>query len=205
MDERVARWLLTEMWKPEGIMSKGGSPRRTASPGHISSHLRLLRSVYLKTRDPLFLAVPRELMIAGFGDRERDIKTRDTGLVYNYLPWFMQMLEEEGRPAPDPQFRITAKSSLPQACFELSNTGTTAITDLRVTFQARLDFTWKPAAAPESLGPGQTVRLCYPIEAPASINLTSQYNQIAYAHSTARAMRDGKPILAHAWIKIELR
>jgi hypothetical protein len=45
----------------------------------------------------------------------------------------------------------------------------------------------------------------YPIEAPASINLTSQYNQIAYAHSTARAMRDGKPILAHAWIKIELR
>jgi hypothetical protein len=205
MQERVARWLLTEMWKPEGIMSKGGSPRRTGSPGHISSHMRMLRSVYLKTQDPLFLAIPRELMMAGFADKERDIKTRDTGLVYNYLPWFMEMLEEEGRPAPDAQFLIEGKSSLPQACFEMSNQGTTAITDLRATFQARLDFTWKPAAAPTTLAPGETVRLCYPLEAPAAINLTSQYNELSYAHCTASGRRDGKPIVAHAFVKILLK
>jgi len=205
MQERVARWLLTEMWKPEGIMSKGGSPRRTASPGHISSHMRLLRDVYLKTHDPLFVAVPRELMIAGFADKAKEIKTRDTGLVYNYLPWFMRMLEDEGNPAPDPQFRLSAKSSMPQACFEMSNTGSSAITDLRVSFQARLDFTWKSATAPPALAPGESIQLCYPVQPPAAINLTSQYNELSYAHCTASGKRGGKPILAHAWVKIELR
>jgi YetA-like protein len=205
MEERVARWLLTEMWKPAGIMSKGGSPRRTASPGHISSHMRALRDVYLKTHDPLFMAVPRELMIAGFAEKEKDIPTRDTGLVFNYLPWFMRMLEDEGNPAPDPQFRITAKSAMPKACFAMSNTGTSPITDVRATFQARLDFKWQNAAVPSTLAPGQTVELCYPIEAPRAINLTSQYNALSYAHCTASARRSGKPILGHAWVKIELK
>jgi hypothetical protein len=49
------------------------------------------------------------------------------------------------------------------------------------------------------------VRLCYQIEAPAAINLTSQYNEVSYAHCTASAKRDGKPILAHAWLKIVLK
>lgn len=205
MLERVARWLLTEMWKPEGIMSKGGSPRRTASPDHISSHMRLVRRVYENTHDPLFLAVPRELLIAGFGKDGGDIKTRSTGLVYNYLPWFMDMLEKDGNPAPDPQFRITTKSAMPRACFEMSNTGASAITDLRVGFQARLDFTAGRVTAPDSLAPGQSIQLCYPVQAPAAVNLTSQYNRIAYAHCSAEGRRQGKPILAHAWVKLALQ
>jgi hypothetical protein len=203
MNERTARWLLTDMWRPTGIMSKGGSPRRTASPGHISSHMRLLRRVYERTHDPLFLAVPRELMVAGFGEKAKDIKTRDTGLVFNYLPWFMDLLETEGRPAPDPEFLVTARSTAPRACFELSNTGDAPITDLRVSFQARLDYTAGRAMPPDSLAPGQSAHLCYALERPAAINLTSQYNRVSYAHCSASGRRAGKPVLAHAWIKLE--
>jgi hypothetical protein len=165
--------------------------------------MRLLRRVYERTHDPLFLAVPRELMVAGFGEKAKDIKTRDTGLVFNYLPWFMDLLETEGRPAPDPEFSITAKSTAPRACFELSNTGDAPITDLRVSFQARLDYTAGRAMPPDSLAPGQSAHLCYALERPAAINLTSQYNRVSYAHCSASGRRAGKPVLAHAWIKLE--
>ncbi len=212
MLERVARWLLTEMWQPDGIMSKGGSPRRTASPGHIASHMRLLRRVYENTRDPLFLAVPRELMLAGFG-ADADIKTRSTGLVLNYVPWFMDLLESEELPAPDAEWSVAAKTArlalrpggTAQACFDLSNSGTAEITGVRISFQPRLDFTATTPAAIDSMRPGQRAELCYPVRAPEEINLTSQYNRAAYAQWTALGRRQGKPVVAHTWVRLELR
>src|SRR4029077_17637762 len=40
--ERTAVWTLTDPGRPpNGIMSKGGSPRRGSSPQHIASHARL--------------------------------------------------------------------------------------------------------------------------------------------------------------------
>ena len=137
--------------------------------------------------------------------RRRDIKTRDTGLVFNYLPWFMQMLEEEGNPAPDPQFRITAKSALPQACFEMSNTGTTPITDLRATFPGASGFQVEAGGRARDAGARGDRPALLSGRSAAAINLTSQYNELSYAHCTASARRGGKPVLAHAWVKIELR
>jgi hypothetical protein len=213
MLERVARWLLTDMWRPEGIMSKGGSPRRKASPDDIASHMRLLRRVYENTHDPLFLVLPRELMLNGF-DKDADIHTRSTGLVFNYVPWFMDLLESQGHPAPDAAWTVRPRSSelllrrgeTAQACFDVNNAGRSGISGLRIRFQPRLDFTAAPPAAViDGMRAGETAELCYTVRAPEEINLTSQYNRVAYAHWTATGSRQGEPVLAHAWIRLKLQ
>ena len=195
--ERTARWLLTDMWRPgQGILSKGGSPRRGATPGNVASHMRLLRWAYERTGDPLFLIVPRELLIEGYGEGRERIGTRSTGLVFNYVPHFLPLLDAQGGPAPDPGLRVTARTpvvtmapgSTARVCFHVKEEG------LRVSFQPRLDFTVIGRAA------GLTDEMCYDVRAPAAINLTSEYNRVAYAQWTAISARG----TAHAWVTLKL-
>jgi hypothetical protein len=197
--ERTARWLLTDMWRPgEGILSKGGSPRRSATPGNVASHMRLLRWAYERTGDPLFLAVPRELLIAGYGEGRERISTRSTGLVFNHVPHFLPLLDAQGGPAPDPGLRVTARppvvtmapGATARVCFQVG----APVDGWRVSFQPRLDFTVTGQAA------GAKDEMCYDVRAPEAINLTSEYNRVAYAQWTAISARG----TAHAFVTLKL-
>jgi hypothetical protein len=214
MLERVARWTLTDMWRPgAGIMSKGGSPRRKADPQDIASHLRLMRHEFLRTEEPLFLILSRESMVAGFGDAADDMGTRNTGLVFNYLPWFLPLLADRGDPQPEPEFEARLKDpelrlapgGQAAVCVSVRNLGAAPAANLRMSFQPRLDYTvTQSPSTPEQLQPGQGTELCYQVRAPERINLTCDYNRISYAHWTASYPRDGKLRTAHAWMKIAL-
>jgi hypothetical protein len=200
--ERNARFLLTELWRPPaGIMSKGGSTSRNASAVHVSSHLRSFRLEYLRTGDPLFLTAPRDMVVAGYGAKAKEFGSRSTGLVYNYLPWYLSMLHDLGSPEPDPQVQITPKD---RSCLSIRNNGTEPIDRLRISFQPRLDFTvTKAPEIPASIAPGQTVESCAAFEYPAKINLTSEYNRVSYAHWSLSFQRAGKLATAHTYLKIE--
>lgn len=213
--ERVARWTLTDMWRPPAlIVSKGGPPGRRAGPQLISSHLRLMRQEFERTGDPLFLAVPLESVRAGFEEQAEPFGTRETGLVFNYLPWYVELLSKAGKPATEPGLEVSTPGSevlltpggKARACFTAWNRGPDAVTGLRVSFQPRLDFSAVAlAGAPADIPRGGTVELCYEIQAPQLINLTCQYNRIAYAHWSASYRRQGAPHVAHSWVRIELR
>ena len=72
------------MWRPPAnIYTKGGSPRRGGDGQQIASHLRLMDYMFLRSGDPVFLVVPRECVVRGFGENARSIGTRSTGLVLN--------------------------------------------------------------------------------------------------------------------------
>lgn len=202
--ERIARWTLSDMWRPPaGIMSKGGSPSRTSSPQHIASHARLLRWAWERTHDPLFLVSPRAAVAAGFGAGTRGFGTRDTGLVFNNVPWLLSSIAAAGNPQPDQELTVTADSS---ASFTLRNTGTQPITDLDVSFQPRLDFSvTSTPTVPRTLAPGESLQLRYEVAPPAKINLTSAYNRIAYAQLTATFQRANQARLASAWSSFELK
>jgi hypothetical protein len=213
--ERAARWTLTDMWRPGGaIMSKGGSPRRAADARHIASHLRLMRHVFARTEDPLFLAVPRESVLHGFGEKAAPFGTRATGLVFNYLPWFLPPLNAWNDPRPEPQLEVgfaqpdvsVMPGGAARLCVSVRNKGTSPIENLRASFQPRLDFAVaEQPAPPSSLAPGGSVDLCYNVEAPGRINLTSDYHRISYAHWTAAYARGGNRHVAHAWAKVTIR
>lgn len=213
--ERVARSTLTDMWRPPAlIVSKGGPPRRRAEPQLISSHLRLMRHEFERTGDPLFLAVPLESVLAGFEDKARPIGTRETGLIFNFLPWYLELLSNAGNPSAERGFEVSAPGSQvlmtpggkARACFAVRNRGPEAVKGLRVSFQPRLDFSAAAlAGAPAEIPPGGAVELCYQIQAPRAINLTCEYNRIAYGHWSATYRRQGAPHVAHAWVRMELR
>src|SRR4029077_5528255 len=169
--------------------------------------------LYQKTRDPLFLVVPRELMVEGYGENAK-FGTRSTGLVFNNLPAFIGLVDAVSGPRPDVAWSVKARTAeislrrgeTVQACFEVTNSGQFEIADVRSSFQARLDFrNAAPREAVNSLRPSQTVELCYPLTAPEEINLTSQYNRIACAHWSAIGRRKDTPVLAHACILLQLR
>jgi hypothetical protein len=212
--ERIARWTLTDMWHPpSNIMSKGGSPRRGANAQNISSELRLMRMEYLRTKNPLFLVVPREAVVAGFSGAGKEFGTRSTGLVFNYVPWFLELLNEVGRPAPSGALQAKAVSETirvnrggtAEACFVLENKGQDAVTGIRASFQPRLDFVVdRPPEIPDRLAAGGAVRLCYTVRAPERINLSTQYNRESYAHWSSVVQTADGPRLAHAWVKIEI-
>jgi hypothetical protein len=213
MLERTARHLLTDMWRPpNGILFKGASGAHSA-PGDITTHLRLMPLMHARTGDPLFLAVPREMMLAGYGAAQSQFGTRSTGLVFNYLPWFLAALAEAGDPTPEPGLSVTAAppalamaaGTAARACFVVKNSGAGEITELRASFQPRLDFVARRLAPlPASLQPGRQAEDCYEVRAPAGINLTYEANRVAYGHWSAGYRRAGKPHLGHAWLKIEV-
>jgi hypothetical protein len=213
--ERVARWTLTDMWRPPAnIIHKGGPPRASAgaAPRHLSSHFRLMTHVFRQTGDPLFLALPLKSLAAGFGERARPFGYRSAGLVFNYLPWFLAMLQEKGNPAPDPELELRGpeeltvqKGARARVCFDVRNAGSSAVEGLAVSFQARLDLpTTILSKAPESLAPGAAAELCFEIRPSGRINLTCEANRIAYGHLSMLYRRGGRSAVGHGWTRIAI-
>jgi hypothetical protein len=218
---RVGQWTLTDVWTPPAdIYSKGGSPRKGHTPADIASHLRLMSHLFARTGDPMFLVVPEMSLVAGYGENPRSIGTRSTGLVFNYLPWFLAALKENGNPQPEPLLEvrcrpeevIVGKGGSVQVRFTLRNTGPSAVDELRASFHSRLDFqvtaeTVVPVAAdgPRDLPPGGAMELVYTIRAPQRINLTCQYNSVAYGHFSLLYRRAGKAHYAHHAVKISMK
>jgi hypothetical protein len=200
MLERDARFLLTEMWRPPGgILSKGGSPRRGADARHVASHLRLFRAEYLRTRDPLFLGPVAEMVEAGFGAKSKGFGPRDTGLVFNYLPWYLGVLDGMEK---DGELEVKPGRF---GCAVLKNNGAAAVEGLRGSFQTRLDFrVVSTPRFPSRLGAGESVEVCGEVEAPERINLTSEYNRVSYAQWSLEFTRGGRRRWAHAWTRQEL-
>lgn len=215
MLERVARWTLTDMWRPPAnIFTKGGSPRRGGDGQQIASHLRLMDNVFSRTNDPVFLVVPRECVVRGFGENAKPIGTRSTGLVLNNVPWFLSTLLNNGNPQPDPQVELLTTSDEIAAApgnevaivMRITNKGSAPITDLRASFNSRLDFrTTHQPELPKSIAPGQTIELTYKLEAPSQVNLQCLYNRVAYAHWSAIYRRDQMVHLAHRPLTITLQ
>jgi hypothetical protein len=209
MLERVARWTLTEMWRPPAnIIHKGGPPRAAANanPRHISSHLRLMSYVYERTGDPFYLVVPAKSVEIAFGAKSRPFGFRNSGLVYNYLPAFLKALADHGNPGAESELAITApeavrarKGENATVCFSVLNMGASPIGKLRVSFQPRTDL--KATALQQvgaTLAGGEQRDLCYQVQAPDWLNLTSEANRLAYAHLSALYERNGTPYGAHA-------
>jgi hypothetical protein len=212
---RFAEWTLTDTWiSPLGLASKGGSPRKGGSAMHIGNQGRLMTQAYALTQDPLFLVVPSRLAAAGYGSGAKPIPgTRSTGLVYNYLPWLLAALHEHGDPQPDAQFQLVeaikgvalAPGAKTMASFVVKNTGSEPIEDLKVSLHSRRDITITPVRAmPVRIAPGESVECQYEIKAPAQVNLSCEYNRIAYAHWTALYRRGTQADYAHQVVKIEL-
>ena len=213
MLERTARHLLTDMWRPEGILFKGASSGN-GRPFEIVSHSRLMASVFARTGDPLFLAVPRELIAKAFGEAGATWGTRTTGLVYNYLPWFLTTLVANGDPQPESGLSAVVRQTTLaatrgekiRASVLLKNSGATPVTNLRASFQPRLDFVVMQATSvPGELAPGQEFEVCYELQAPQKINLTYAANRTSYAQWSASYRRNGNPYLAHAWLKVDIQ
>ena len=211
--ERVAKWTLTDMWyPPANIHTKGGSPRRGGDGQQIASHLRLMDYVFHRTHDPLFLVLPRECMVRGFGENAKQIGTRSTGLVLNNVPWFITTLQEFGDPQPDSQLVISlpkevgmAPGDAAAAVVRVTNTGTTAITDLQASFQSRVDFRIGQAEERNTIAPGETIELTYQVAAPADVNSQCLCNRVAYGHWSAIYRRGQSVHFGHAPISILLK
>jgi hypothetical protein len=213
--ERVAQWTLTDVWRPPGgLQSKGGSPRTRGDPRHIASYGPLLAHVYTRTRDPFYLVVPRALAASGFGETAADFGTRATGLVFNYLPRLLALLDTAGRPEPEPRFELimptnpipVLKGHPVQLVCTLRNTGANAVEHLHASFHSRLDLKVTALTPPPAqLAPGQTLELKYEVQAPEQLDLTCEYNRTAYAHWSAVYERAGKPCLAHGWATLDLK
>jgi hypothetical protein len=212
--ERVAVWTLTDVWEPPAVIqNKGGSPRMGRDPQNISSHLRLMARVFERTDDPVFLAVPRRSILEGFGRDDRSFGTRETGLVFNYLPWFLRTLSASGNPQDDPelelkpaQAQLSLSTTRGQECtvtFVVANRGTTPIEDLAVSCRGRLDFeVVAPEALPRRLEPGATAALTYRVRAPEPLNLTCRANRSAPIHCAALYRRGGRRHVASNWIEV---
>ncbi|MCI0723692.1 MAG: hypothetical protein L0338_32755 [Acidobacteria bacterium] len=167
--------------------------------------------VFARTKDPFFLVVPQKSLLAGFGEQPEPFGTRATGLVFNYLPWFLQTLSENGDPQPErwlevraqPDQFTVAKGGTLRICFTVRNAGSSPVRNLRASFHSRLDFkVTAKTPMPEVLIPGQILEVYYEVQAPERINLTCEYNRIAYGHWSALYEREGKWQAAHDAVRI---
>ena len=211
--ERVARWVLTDVWQPGGrIMSKGGSSREGLAQ-NIATHMRLMYYEYRRTHDPLFLAVPYDSMVSGFGAGGKVFGTRSTGLIFNYMPWFFTALKDDGAPRPDGELALSPSSPLEvrkgdkaSACLVMRNAGASPLTGIRGSFQPRLDYgILSPPAFPAALAPGQQAEICVQLQAPGQIALTSEFNRTSYAHWSFRFARGKSAGFAYATTRIHLK
>lgn len=212
--ERVATWTLTDVWlPPAGIQGKGGSPRRKGEPQSIASHLRLMATLADRTTDPFFLAVPLGCLNAGFGTERATFGTRETGLVFNYLPWFLTTLHAQGSPTEAPELELKAtvakRAVRPGEEFPLvvviANRGNAPVDDLELSCRGRLDFAVSsPREAPRRLAPGEAREVAWTVRAPADLSLTCRYNRVAYIHVAIRSTRGGRAHVGHAWVEVSV-
>ncbi len=212
--EHNGRWLLTDMWlAPDKIRFKGGVAEN-GNPQHISTHTRLMRALYEQTKDPFYFVVPWKSVLARFAGGGPAISARESGLLLNYLPWFLATAKELGNPRPDShltaaapegQVELTAGGAA-SVCFTLANGGADDVTNLRVSFATRQDFTVaKVTSPPPSLPAKSETRLCYEVRAPERINATSAMNRVAYGHFSALYQRGGKSHFLHSWATLEIQ
>lgn len=208
MLERQGRWLFTDVWMPPNrIMNKGGPPSRAAAarPQNISPHLRLMDYLYERTQDPLFLALPLDMLVQGFGENARPFGTRDTGLVFNYVPWFLGTLVRNGNPTADAALRIEAKPPQGrQVCFAVTNSGSTEITGIRATVQARLTLAAETTPLPTRLAAGKTVESCTKITLPEVQNLNYQTARMIHPILAVTHRRTGRNHFAFASATLDL-
>jgi hypothetical protein len=200
---------------PEAIATKGGSVNKGGNAQFVSTHSRLMTDVHARTHDPLYLVVPSRLTTIGFGAKSKPIPgTRSVGMVYNYLPWLIAALHQNGDPAADPQLEVVARSEtielqpggVARVGFAVRNTGTQPIEDARASFQMRLDYAVTVRQPlPARLGPGDTAECSFEVQAPAQVNLSCAYNSIAYGHWCALYRRAGRAQLAHRVTRVTLQ
>jgi hypothetical protein len=210
--ERVATWTLTDVWQPPaGIQGKGGSPRRRGEPQNIASHLRVMAALADRTADPFFLAVPLDCLVAGFGDEGDSFGTRETGLVFNYVPWFLTALRMHGAPVNDPELELRA--TVPEQSVRrgeefpltvvVANRGGTPVDGLELSCRGRLDFVVSsPPALPRRLAPGEARQVTWSVRAPADLSLTCRANRVAYVHVASRSERSGQAHVGHALVEV---
>lgn len=212
---RNATWTLTDVWEaPSGIQGKGGSPRRKGDPQNIASHLRMMGALYERTGDPLYLALPRQSILDGFGEGARAIGTRSTGLVFNYLPWFLKTMVDAGNPTVDPEFTVSpmdgpltqGRGERFSARFLLQNRGNSEVEIVSATCRGRLDFERISAGEPVTvLAPGESREVFWTFQAPRDLNLSGQMNRRSYFHFAALLKREGRPFLALGVIEVNIR
>jgi len=117
-----------------------------------------------------------------------------------------------GNPTPEPQLQLSnsvettiARGTTTKICFTLKNTGSTEVKDLRMSFHSRVDVKSTPISpASTTLQPGQSIDVCYQVQAPTAVNLSCECDRIAYGHFSALYQRNAQPHLAHQWIKLKL-
>ncbi len=94
-------------------------------------------------------------------------------------------------PAPNLQARAPAQVRLSRGrtteiCFTVRNAGEAAVENLKLTFLTRLDLkAGAVSRAPLRLGGGEEDTLCFSVEAPDWLNLTSEASRTAYGHLRA--------------------
>ncbi|MPY90785.1 MAG: hypothetical protein GEU99_23090 [Luteitalea sp.] len=212
--ERLARWTLTFPWRPPaGLVAKApyrGAPARARNMGE---NMRLMAYAYDLTKDPVFLAVPVKSLVDAFVTNTEPIRTRATGRIYNYVPWFLAALETAGNPELDDTLEVSVESDEIEASrgdtvkvtFRVRNRGASPVSNLRASFSPRLDL--RAAAAgkmPTTIRPDEDVEFRYEVRTPERINLTSESNRTVYAHWSAVYQRGGRPKLAHRWVRITI-
>jgi hypothetical protein len=212
---RFAQWTLTDTWiAPLGLASKGGSPRKGGGAMHIGNQGRLMTRAYEITKDPFFLVPASRLAAAGYGAGSKPIPgTRSTGLVYNYLPWLLATLHEQGDPQAEPELEVTApREGLKLApgartvvSVKLTNKGSQPVEGFRGSLHGRRDFAIAELRSPPAtIAPGEAVECQYEITAPAQVNLSCDYNSMAYAQWSALYRRGVGAHFVHQPIKVVL-
>ncbi|MGH8246354.1 MAG: hypothetical protein ACREUU_07965 [Gammaproteobacteria bacterium] len=212
MLERAARWTLTFPWRPPGILiAKAPVKGAPGSALAICQNLRLMHYAFAKSGDPLFLAAPRKSLEEAFRSHTLRIATRSTGTVYNYLPWFLTTLKNNGNPefetalevATDGAGMQVARGQRASVTLRIRNRGATAVESATFSFQPRLDFRVTASSAPpNTIAPGQTREIRYEIQAPERINLTSESSRMSYAQFSGLYRRAGKTYVTHLPVQI---
>jgi hypothetical protein len=214
MLERVARWTLTFPWRPPAVViAKAPVKGAQGAALTMSENLRLMHYAYAKSADPAFLAVPRKSVMQAFVTEASTVRTRSTGRVYNYLPWFLTTLKQNGNPEEDSDLEINIEKSrlhVPRGAeaaliIRVHNRGSSVIEQPKFSLQTRLDLRAKPVSTGGySIAPGETRELRYHIEAPERINLTSESHRVSYAHFSGMHRRGKQTYVTHVPVQIEI-
>lgn len=214
MLERTARWTLTFPWRPPAVII-GKAPVKGAQGTALRmlENLRLMHYAYEKTGDPVFLAVPRKSLEAAFLPEISSIPTRTTGLVYNYMPWFLTTLHKSGNPEAETELEVEAdiadlqveRGGKVSVTFRVRNRGATPVESAKFSIQPRLDLQASLSSRDaNTIPPGEVREFRYELKAPEKINLTSESSRTSYAHFSGLYRRGARTHVAHLPIRITI-